>query len=143
MSERLQNFIDGAWRHSPAEQALSVINPASAQVIAEVPLSPAADVNQAVEAAGRAFVGWRRTPVVERVQPLFRLKALLEQHRDDLSLSITDECGKTLAESKAEIQRSIENVETACGMPTMMQGTNSEDIAAGIDEHMFASRWAW
>jgi len=136
MSERLQNFIDGAWRHSTAEQALSVINPASAQVIAEVPLSTAGDVNQAVEIAARAFVEWRRTPVVERVQPLFRLKALLEQHRDDLALSITDECGKTLAESKGEMQRAIENVETACGMPTMMQGTNSEDIAAGIDEHM-------
>jgi malonate-semialdehyde dehydrogenase (acetylating)/methylmalonate-semialdehyde dehydrogenase len=136
MSERLQNFIDGAWRHSTAEHALNVVNPASAQVIAEVPLSPAADVNQAVDIAARAFVEWRRTPVIERVQPLFKLKALLEQHRDDLALAITDECGKTLAESKGEIQRAIENVETACGMPTMMQGTNCEDIAAGIDEHM-------
>jgi malonate-semialdehyde dehydrogenase (acetylating)/methylmalonate-semialdehyde dehydrogenase len=132
--ERLQNFIDNAWRASSASEALKVINPASAKVLAEVPLSPAADVNAAVEIAERAFRDWRRTPVVERIQPLFRLKTLLEQHRDELALSITDECGKTLAESRAEILRAVENVETACAMPVLMQGTNCEDIAAGIDE---------
>jgi malonate-semialdehyde dehydrogenase (acetylating)/methylmalonate-semialdehyde dehydrogenase len=136
MKDRLQNFIDGAWRASTADQSVSVLNPASAEVLAEVPLSPATDVNQAVEIAERAFIGWRRTPVVDRVQPLFKLKTLLEEHREDLALAITDECGKTLAESKGEMQRAIENVETACGMPMMMQGTNCEDIAAGIDEHM-------
>src|ERR1700683_5137501 len=134
--ERLQNFVDGGWRASSANDALNVIDPASAKVLAEVPLSPATDVNAAVEAAQRAFIDWRRTPVVDRVQPLFRLKTLLEQHRDELALSITNECGKTLTESKAEIVRAVENVETACGMPMMMQGTNCEDIAAGIDEHM-------
>ena len=137
MAERLRNFIGGEWRASSAVDALNVINPASAAVIAEVPLSPAADVHAAVEAAECAFAEWRRTPVVDRVQPLFKLKSLLEQHRDDLALAITDECGKTLAESKGELQRAIENVETACGMPAMMQGINTEDIAAGIDEHMF------
>ncbi len=136
MAERLQNFVDGNWRASSASQALDVINPASAQVLAEVPLSPATDVNAAVERAERAFLSWRRTPVVDRVQPLFKLRALLEQHRDELSLSITNECGKTLAESKAEMQRAIENVETACAMPILIQGANCEDIASGIDEHM-------
>ncbi len=136
MAERLQNFVDGAWRTSNAAQALDVLNPASAKVLAEVPLSTAKDVNDAVEVAERAFLEWRRTPVVDRVQPLFRLKTLLEENREDLSLAITNECGKTLAESKGEMQRAVENVETACGMPTMMQGTNCEDIASGIDEHM-------
>jgi len=101
--ERLQNFIEGEWRGSSASETLNVINPASAEVLAEVPLSPAADVNAAVEVAQRAFLEWRRTPVVDRVQPLFRLKTLLEEHRDELALSITNECGKTLTESKAEI----------------------------------------
>jgi len=131
MSERLQNFIDGAWSPSTAAETLSVLNPASTAVLAEVPLSPAADVNKAADCAASAFVGWRRTPVGDRIQPLFKLKSLLEANRDDLARTITDECGKTLGESKGEIQRAIENVETACGMPTMMQGTNSEDIAAG------------
>jgi len=134
--ERLENFIDGVWRPSSAKETLKVVNPASAKVLAEVPLSPAADVNTAVEAAERAFVAWRRTPVTERVQPLFKLKTLLEQHREEIALAITDECGKTLAESGAEIVRAVENVETACGMPMLMQGTNCEDVAAGIDEHM-------
>src|SRR6202451_4474537 len=134
--ERLQNFIEGDWRTSSATETLNVVNPASTKVLAEVPLSPAADVNAAVEVAQRAFIDWRRTPVVDRVQPLFRLKTLLERHRDELALSITNECGKTLTESKAEIVRAVENVETACGMPMMMQGTNCEDIAASIDEHM-------
>ncbi|MGC1462991.1 MAG: CoA-acylating methylmalonate-semialdehyde dehydrogenase [Terracidiphilus sp.] len=136
MIDRLQNFINGSWSPSTAEQTLAVINPASAAVLAQVPLSPAADVNKAADAAARAFVGWRRTPVGDRIQPLFKLKSLLEANRDDLARTITDECGKTLAESKGEMQRAIENVETACGMPIMMQGTNCEDIAAGIDEHM-------
>jgi malonate-semialdehyde dehydrogenase (acetylating)/methylmalonate-semialdehyde dehydrogenase len=134
--ERLQNFVDGGWRASSAKDALNVIDPASAKVLVEVPLSPATDVNAAVEVAERAFIDWRRTPVVDRIQPLFRLKTLLEQHREELALSITNECGKTLVESRAEILRAVENVETACAMPIMIQGTNCEDIARGIDEHM-------
>lgn len=134
--ERLQNFVDGQWLSSSSAQAIPVLNPAFSATLAEVPLSTANDVKIAVEAAERAFPGWRQTPVLERVQPLFKLKALLEEHRQSLAASITDECGKTLAESLGELQRAIENIETACGMPTMMQGTNSEDIARGIDEHM-------
>jgi malonate-semialdehyde dehydrogenase (acetylating)/methylmalonate-semialdehyde dehydrogenase len=136
MTQTLANFIDGAWRNSKAGQALNVLNPASAQVLAEVPLSPSAEVHQAAEAASRAFPAWRRTPVGDRVQPLFRLKTLLESNLEDLARTITDECGKTHAESVGEMRRAIENVETACGIPILMQGSNNEDIAAGIDEHM-------
>jgi len=133
--ERLQNFVDGKWSSSSAP-GIAVLNPAFSSTLAEVPLSTASDVNSAVEAAERAFPGWRQTPVVERVQPLFKLKGLLEENRQSLAAAITNECGKTLAESIGELQRAIENVETACGMPSMMQGTNTEDIARGIDEHM-------
>jgi malonate-semialdehyde dehydrogenase (acetylating)/methylmalonate-semialdehyde dehydrogenase len=136
MIERLSNFIDGSWRTSEAAAALNVLNPASAQPLAQVPLSPAAEVHQAAETAARAFPTWRRTPAGERVQPLFKLKALLEQNIDDLARTITNECGKTQAESIGEMRRAIENVETACGIPMLMQGCNNEDIAAGIDEHM-------
>jgi malonate-semialdehyde dehydrogenase (acetylating)/methylmalonate-semialdehyde dehydrogenase len=136
MIDRLPNFIDGNWHSSAAGQALNVLNPASAKILAEVPLSPRDEVDKAAEGAARAFVEWRRTPSGERVQPLFKLKTLLEQNLDGLARTITDECGKTIAESIGELRRAIENVETACGIPTLMQGTNSEDIAAGIDEHM-------
>jgi malonate-semialdehyde dehydrogenase (acetylating)/methylmalonate-semialdehyde dehydrogenase len=99
-------------------------------------LSPVAEVDLAVRAAARAFPEWRRVPVTDRVQFLFRLKPALEAHFEELARTITIECGKTLAESRGEMRRAIENVEVACGAPTMMQGYNSEDIAAGIDEIM-------
>lgn len=133
---RVLNYIEGAWRASAATETLAVLNPATAELLGRVPLSPAAEVALAAEAAARALPGWRRTPAVARVQHLFRLKHLLEQALDDLARTITLECGKTLEESRAELRRAIENVESACGIPQLMQGYNSEDIAPGIDETM-------
>lgn len=136
MAERLRNYIDGSWRASAASEVLKALNPASAAVLAEVPLSPAAEVGQAVDAALEAFPSWRHAPAGERIQPLFRLKALLEQNLDLLARLITNECGKTRSEAAGEMRRAIENVEVACGIPILMQGCNHEDIAPGIDEHM-------
>jgi len=136
VSNPLPNFIAGEWRASAATQTLEVFNPATAEVLVRVPLSPAAEVDAAVEAAQRAFPDWRRTPVTERVQFLFKLKALLQQNSEELARTITLECGKTIGESRGEMQRSIENVEMACGAPGLLQGDFSEDIAGGIDEIM-------
>jgi malonate-semialdehyde dehydrogenase (acetylating)/methylmalonate-semialdehyde dehydrogenase len=136
MAERLQNYVNGTWQKSGAAESLKILNPASAAVLAEVPLSSAVEVGQVVDAALKAFPAWRRTPVGERIQPLFKLKALLELNLDQLARTITDECGKTYSESTGELRRAIENVEMACGIPALMQGRNNEDIAAGIDEHM-------
>jgi malonate-semialdehyde dehydrogenase (acetylating)/methylmalonate-semialdehyde dehydrogenase len=132
----LKNYINGEWRLSTASARLAVYNPATAVVLAEVPLSPGAEVDHATAAAAQAFTTWRRVPAVERVQPLFKLKSLLEEQADEIARLITQECGKTLKESRGELQRAIENVEVACGIPTAMQGTFSEDIARGIDEFM-------
>ena len=115
---------------------LAVINPATTELMAHVPLSPSEEVDQAIQAASRALVDWRRTPITERIQYLFNLKYLLEEHFEELSRTITMECGKTLQESQGEIRRAIENVEVACGTPMMIQGYNNEDIARGIDEMM-------
>src|SRR5262249_59556761 len=76
----------------------------------------------------------RRTPPGERVQYLFKLKNLLEEHLDELARLITIENGKTFGEAKAELRRGIENVEVACGIPMMMQGYNLEDVTPGVDE---------
>ena len=130
------NYIEGQWRDSAATERLPVVNPATGEEIGRTPLSPAAEVDQAAQSASRAFATWRRVPVTERIQYLFRLKALLEEQYEDLSRTITMEAGKTLTESRAEMRRAIENVEVACGAPTLIQGYNSEDIAAGIDEMM-------
>lgn len=133
----LQNYINGGWRRSGASHFLSIVNPATAQVIAQVPLSSAAEVDEAVRSAASAFPSWRRTPVTERIQYLFKFRNLLEGSLEELARVITEECGKTRAESLAELRRGIENVEVACGIPSLMQGYNNEDIAADIDEHMF------
>jgi malonate-semialdehyde dehydrogenase (acetylating) / methylmalonate-semialdehyde dehydrogenase len=132
----LQNYINGEWRSSSATEYLEVINPATTEVLAKVPLSSAAEIDQAAQAAQAAFQSWRRVPPTERVQYLFKLKNLMEEHFEDLARTVTQECGKTLAESRGEMRRAIENVETACGIPLLMQGYNSEDIARGIDEFM-------
>src|SRR5437588_5794015 len=112
------------------------MNPATGEVLAQVPLSGPAEVAAAVSAASTAFPEWRRTPPEDRIQPLFKLKQLLEEHFDDLARVITRENGKTFGEAKGELRRAIENVEVACGIPTMMQGYNLEDVARGIDEIM-------
>ena len=132
----LPNYINGKWQNSTATEHLEVINPATAELLAKVPLSLASEVNQAAEVAAKAFISWRRTPATERVQFLFILKYLLEEYLEDIARTITLECGKTLTESRVEMRRAIENVEIACGIPMMMQGTNLEDIAGGIDQMM-------
>ena len=134
--DKLKNFYSGSWQASPATAFLDVINPASQEVLAQVPLSPASEVDTAVQAALEAFNSWRQVPASNRIQYLFKLKDLLETHFDDIARTITMECGKTFAEAQGEMRRAIENVEVACGIPMMMQGDISEDIAAGIDEIM-------
>jgi len=134
--EKIPNFVNGQWRNADALEFQKVINPATQEELAELPLSSAADVDAAVEAAAAAFPEWRRTPPEDRIQPLFKLKQLLEDHIDELGRIITQENGKTFAEAKAELRRAIENVEVACGIPILMQGYNLEDVARGIDETM-------
>lgn len=133
---RLKNFIKGEWTDSRSGGFLPVINPATQEVLAEVPAGSGSDVDEAVKAAETALKEWRRVPVTERVQYLFRMKFLLEEHREEIARTITLESGKTIGEARAELVRAIENVENACGAPAMMQGEFSEDIARGIDEFM-------
>jgi len=133
---QLRNYIDGVWRISDATEYRDVFDPATAEILAQTPLSPAGDVDDAAEAAARAFPAWRRTPAAQRIQHLFKLKELMEDQFHELSQLISVENGKTVNEAQGEIRRAIENVEVACGIPLMMQGTVSEDIASGIDEFM-------
>jgi malonate-semialdehyde dehydrogenase (acetylating) / methylmalonate-semialdehyde dehydrogenase len=130
------NFIGGEWRRNDASDIATVFNPATEEILARVPLADAPQVNAAVEAAAQAFPDWRRTPPQERIQYLFQYKRLLEANADEIATIITSENGKTFAEARAELQRGIENVEVACGIPSLMQGYNLEDVARGIDETM-------
>src|SRR5438477_3148100 len=133
---QLSNYVGGRWQRASSADFLDVINPANNEVLAEVPLSNERDIAAAIEAAQSAWPEWRRTPPEDRIQPLFKLKQLLEDQQDDLARILTQENGKTVAEAKAELRRAIENVEVACGIPILMQGYNLEDVARGIDEMM-------
>jgi len=132
----LKNFVGGQWESASATSAIAVRNPATGDVLAEAPLSGKDDIEKAVAAASKALQAWRRTPAGDRIQPLFRLKALLDANFTEIAKLVTQECGKTLAESEGELKRGIENVEVATGIPSLMLGSTLEDIASGIDELM-------
>ncbi|MCI0521844.1 MAG: CoA-acylating methylmalonate-semialdehyde dehydrogenase [Chloroflexi bacterium] len=132
----LNNYVNGEWRAVPAVEFMDVTNPATGELIARTPFTPPAEVDEACRLAQAAFNEWRRTPAPTRIQYLFKLKFLLEEHFEDLSRSITMENGKIVEEARGEMRRAIENVETACGIPLMMMGDFSEDIARGVDEYM-------
>lgn len=136
MPEQLKNYVNGAWRDSAATETVEVTNPATAEVMALTPLSTAAEVDEAARLALAAFPEWRRVPAPSRIQYLFKLKVLLEEHFEDLSRTVVMENGKTLDDARGELRRAIENVEVACGIPTMLLGDFAEDVARGVDEYM-------
>ena len=133
MATMLRNFIGGEWVQSTATELLEITNPATGESLGCVPLSSARDVDQAVAAAQEAFLRWREVPPVVRARYFFKLKTLLEQHFDEVAATVTRENGKTLDEARGSLRRGIENIEHACGIPTLMMGRTLEDIATGID----------
>lgn len=133
----LRNFVGGEWVDAEATEISEVRNPATGEVLAHVPLAGAADVDAAVQAASEAFPAWRATPPQERARYFFKLRQLLDENREELARLIVTEMGKTLDDARGEIQRGIENVETACGIPTLQMGYGLENgAAAGIDEEV-------
>jgi malonate-semialdehyde dehydrogenase (acetylating)/methylmalonate-semialdehyde dehydrogenase len=132
----LDNFIGGRWVKARTTEFFDVHNPAIGDVIGRTPLSTSSDVDAGVQAAATAFPAWRDTPVNQRAQVLYKLKAQMEAHFDELARIVTTEHGKTLDEARGSVRRGIECVEVACGAPSLMQGAGLEDIAAGIDCHV-------
>jgi malonate-semialdehyde dehydrogenase (acetylating)/methylmalonate-semialdehyde dehydrogenase len=132
----VKNYVGGEWRESKTREVMEVHNPATDEVIAMVPLSTREEVDEAVGVAHGAFDDWRRTPPSARAQYLFRLKGLMEEHFEDLARTVTREEGKTLDEARGEMRRTIENIDVAAGIPSLMMGYNLEDIATGIDEEL-------
>jgi malonate-semialdehyde dehydrogenase (acetylating)/methylmalonate-semialdehyde dehydrogenase len=126
------SLLDGKWEQ-PGGRCCPVWNPATGEEIAQVAYATAADVDRAVRAAHAAFRAWKETPVVDRVQPLYRYKALLDQHANELADILTRENGKTVEDARMEIKRAIQMVEVACGMPSLMMGDSLNDVARGID----------
>jgi len=134
----IPNLVGSQWRvPSEGAQSLPIYNPATGQVIDQVPLSGSQEVDAAVRAAGAAYPSWSRTAVMERVRLMFRYKALLEDHFEELAAIITRHHGKTLDESRGEVRRGIEVVDFACGAPTLLQGRTLRDVSAGVDQDLY------
>ena len=131
--ERVPLLRAGKWEASSTNRWGNVCNPSTGEVIAQVPLCSAGEVDAVVRAAAAALRDWSETPAVERVRVLFRLRALMAKRFDDLAELITRENGKTIAESRAEIQRGLEMVEFSCGIPSLLMGDKISNIAAGVD----------
>ncbi|GGF66790.1 methylmalonate semialdehyde dehydrogenase [acylating] 2 [Paenibacillus albidus] len=133
----LKNYINGEWTEAEALRTESVYNPATGEILAEVPLSTGAELNRAVEAAQSAFAGWSQTPVPRRARILFKYQQLLVDHWEELAQLITLENGKSVKEAHGEVLRGIECVEFAAGAPTLMMGRQLPDIATGIESGMY------
>ncbi len=134
MVKKTKNYIDGEWVASESKRIHEVTNPATGEVIAEEVLSTPAEANEAVAAAQAAFWEWRETPAYTRARYMFRWKEALEERFEDISRMVTMENGKNIDEARGEVRRAIENVEVACGIPSLLMGYNLEDVATGIDE---------
>jgi malonate-semialdehyde dehydrogenase (acetylating)/methylmalonate-semialdehyde dehydrogenase len=132
----IANLIAGQWR-CPSTPALPVYNPATEDVLDEVPLSGSAEVAQAVAAAAVAYPEWSRTPVMERTRLMFRYKMLLEEHYEELAAIVTRHHGKTLDEARGEVRRGIEVVDFACGAPTLLQGRTLRQVSGGVDQDLY------
>ncbi|TMF38243.1 MAG: CoA-acylating methylmalonate-semialdehyde dehydrogenase [Chloroflexi bacterium] len=134
----IPNLIGSEWR-APADgtRSLPVFNPATGEVIEQVPLSTDREVDAAVSAAAAAFPSWSRTALMERVRLMFRYKAVLEEHFEELASIVTRHHGKTLEESRGEVRRGIEVVDFACGAPTLLQGRTLRDVSGGVDQDLY------
>jgi malonate-semialdehyde dehydrogenase (acetylating)/methylmalonate-semialdehyde dehydrogenase len=129
----LENFVGGRWVAPLAAGRLEVPNPSDGSLLARVPRSEAADVDVAVRAARAAFPAWREVPVAERARRVLALRALLEQHAEELARTVSLENGKTSEEARGSVRRGIEATEFAASAPTTLQGYFLEDVSPGVD----------
>jgi malonate-semialdehyde dehydrogenase (acetylating)/methylmalonate-semialdehyde dehydrogenase len=135
-AERVPALIGGRFEESTSDEVDPIYDPATGQTIALLPYSTPDEIDRAVRTAAAAFPAWADTPVPDRTQVMFRFKGLLEDLFEELARLVTHENGKTLPEARGEVRRGIEVVELACGAPTLLMGTNLDQIADGIDEEL-------
>ncbi|MBT2600340.1 MULTISPECIES: CoA-acylating methylmalonate-semialdehyde dehydrogenase [unclassified Oceanobacillus] len=133
----VKNYIGGEWIDSRTEKTEDVFNPATGEVIAQVPISTSEDVNNAIEVANEAFKTWKEVPVPKRARILFKYQQLLVEHWDELAQLITVENGKNYTEAYGEVQRGIENVEFATGAPSLMMGEQLPSIATDLESGVY------
>lgn len=133
----LKNYINGKWVEAKTNTYQPIPNPATGDILAEVPISSQEDVDDAVMVAKEAFSLWSKTPVPKRARVLFKYQQLLVEHWDELATLITKENGKSFKEAHGEVLRGIECVEFACGAPSLMMGKQLPDIATNMESGMY------
>lgn len=133
----LKNYIGGKWVESKTLEYEEVINPATGELLAVVPLSSIDELDHAVQVAKVAYQEWKRVSVPKRARFLFSYQQLLIDHWEELAHLVTIENGKSFAEAYGEVQRGIECVEFAAGAPTLMMGSQLQDISPGIESGMY------
>ncbi|MHC4681328.1 MAG: CoA-acylating methylmalonate-semialdehyde dehydrogenase [Planctomycetota bacterium] len=132
----VRNYINGQWTDAEAASYLDVENPSTGQVIARVPLSTTNEADRAIEAAAEAFKGWSTTPVARRAEPLYKLVALIRENEQRIAHTLVEEMGKSLPDARAEIKRTVENCQVACGTPVLQQGSTLIGCSYDIDGHV-------
>ena len=133
MAKIVKNYINGRWVKAECSGLLDVENPSTVETLAQVPLSTAAEAHRAIAAAREAFPGWRDTPVTVRSEYMFSLLFLLRANEEKISRVLTEEMGKSLPDSRAEMKRVFQNIEAACGVPILQQGHKMIGCAKSID----------
>lgn len=130
--EKVRNFYGGRFVESNASDSLDIVSPIDGNLLSQVPMSLAEELNAAVGSARSAFEGWSHTTIKERVQVFFRYRYLLEKHLDELTALVSEENGKTSIEARAEVEKSIELTEFACSMPQLVAGEIME-VSKGVE----------
>ena len=129
----INHWINGAYQSSSSDRKGEIFNPASGEVIAELPMGNAEDLEKAVVSAGNAFLVWSKSSLTKPTQIMFRYKQLLEENREILTQLINLEHGKVLSDAAGSLQRGIEVVDFACGIPHLLKGEFSEQVGSGVD----------
>ena len=131
----LHHYVNGKPVSGESNRFGDVFNPATGQVESQVPLATVQEVGAAVAAASAAFPGWAATPPAQRARILFRFLDLVERHKGELAEAVSREHGKTIEDAKGSITRGTEVVEFACGIPHLLKGEASENVASSVDSH--------
>ncbi|MBR9906458.1 MAG: CoA-acylating methylmalonate-semialdehyde dehydrogenase [Gammaproteobacteria bacterium] len=130
-------YIDGEFVQSQSDKWIDVTNPATQEVIAQVPCATQDEMKQAVESAQKAFLTWKEVAVSERARVMMRYQALLKEHHDEIAEILASETGKTFDDAKGDVWRGIEVVEHAANIPSLLMGETVENVARGIDTYSF------
>src|SRR5471032_2850820 len=132
---KVKLLIDGEWVESQTTEWRDIVNPATQEVLAQVPFATAAEVDAAVAAAQKAFQTWRHTPIGARMRIMLKLQALIREHSKRIAVVLSAEQGKTIADAEGDIFRGLEVVEHACSIGTLQMGEFSENVAGGVDTY--------